>query len=177
MCGVAGLLWVIQAINADDDYRLDRFGLEPRTVGGLWGVLTMPFLHASYDHLLSNTVPLIAIGWVLLLAGARTWALVTALVVIGGGALTWLVGPSGTEIVGASAMVLGWLGYLLARAYFSRRLLWIVVAVLLLLFFGTLLAGLLPTFHSDVSWQAHVCGFAVGVGTGALLHPRRAPVS
>jgi membrane associated rhomboid family serine protease len=172
MAGLGAVLWIVQIVNAQDDYRLDRFGVRPREVDGLWGVLTMPFLHASYHHMLSNTVPLVLIGWVLLLAGLRVWAVVTAIVVLGGGMLTWLVGPAHTVIVGASAMIFGWLGYLLARAYFSRRLKWIVVAVLVLVFFGTLLFGLFPTLHSDVSWQAHVCGFVAGIGAGALLHPR-----
>jgi membrane associated rhomboid family serine protease len=173
MCAVAAVLWVVQIANSVGDYHLDdRFGVKPRQVDGLWGVVTMPFLHAGYGHLFSNTIPLILIGWVLLLSGVRAWATVTALVVIGGGLLTWLVGPGHSVIVGASGMVFGWLGYLLARAYFSRKLKWIVVAVLVLIFFGTLLFGLFPTLNSNVSWQAHVCGFAAGVGAGALLHPR-----
>jgi len=172
MAGFAGVLWVVQVLNAVDNYRLDRFGVKPRELDGLWGVVTMPFLHSSYGHLLSNTIPVVLIGWVLMLAGLSTWTMVTGLVVAGGGLLTWLVAPGDTVIVGASGMVFGWLGYLLARAYFSRRLRWIVVAVLVLIFFGTLLFGLFPTINSDVSWQAHICGFAAGVGAGALLHPR-----
>jgi membrane associated rhomboid family serine protease len=172
MAGVATLLWIVQLVNAADDYRLDRFGVRPREVGGLWGMVTMPFLHASFGHMLSNTIPLVLIGWVLLLSGVRTWVTVTALVVVGGGLLTWLFGPGHTLIVGASALIFGWLGYLLARAYFSRRLKWIIVAVLVLVFFGTLLFGLFPSLNSNVAWQAHVCGFVAGVGAGALLHPR-----
>jgi membrane associated rhomboid family serine protease len=165
------VLWVVQFINAADSYGLDRFGLQPREVDGLWGVVTMPFLHGSYGHLVSNTVPLLAIGWMVLLSGLRIWATVTAIVVVGGGLLTWLVAPHGL-IVGASGMIFGWLGYLLSRAWFSRKLKWIFVAVVALVFFGSLLFGLFPTLHSGVSWPAHVCGFAAGVGTGALLHPR-----
>jgi membrane associated rhomboid family serine protease len=172
MAGFAAVLWVVQVLNAIDDYRLDRFGVKPREFDGLWGVVTMPFLHSSYGHLLSNTIPVVLIGWVVLLAGASTWAVVSGLVVVGGGLLTWLVAPGDTVIVGASGLVFGWLGYLLARAYFSRRLRWIVVAVLVLVFFGTLLFGLFPSLNSDVSWQAHLCGFAAGIGAGALLHPR-----
>ncbi|MDT4918716.1 MAG: hypothetical protein QOH89_3416, partial [Pseudonocardiales bacterium] len=172
MCSVGALLWVVQIVNAADDYDLDRFGVKPREVDGLWGIVTMPFLHNSYGHMFSNTVPLVLVGWVLLLSGLRTWATVTAIVVIAGGVLTWLVGPGHFVIVGASGMIFGWLGYLLARAYFSRKLKWIVVAVLVLIFFGTLLFGLFPTLNSDVSWQTHVCGFVAGVGAGALLHPR-----
>lgn len=173
ICAFAAVLWVVEIINVSDHYQLDRFGLVPRTAGGLWGVLTQPFLHAGAAHLVSNTVPLVGIGWVLMLGGLRVWASVTVVVIVIGGLLTWLVGPSNTVIVGASGLVFGWLGYLLARAVFSRRLKWIAVAVAVLFVFGTLLIGLFPTFHSAVSWQSHVCGFAVGAAFGAVLHPRR----
>ena len=95
---------------------------------GLWGIGTEPFLHASYGHLLSNTIPFILIGWVVLLSGVRTWLTVTLIVMVGGGLLTWLVAPHGI-VLGANGLIFGWLGYLLARAYFSRKLKWIVVAV------------------------------------------------
>lgn len=171
--GVFGaLLWAIQIANAASDYGLNRFGLKPRATDGLWGVLSEPFLHQSYGHLLSNTVPLLAIGWTLLLSGVRAFLFVTGVVVVLGDLATWLVAPSATVIVGASGMVFGWLGYLLARAYFSRRVKWIVTAVLLLIFFGTLLGSLLPTVDAHVSWQSHVSGFAAGVFVGWLLHPR-----
>jgi membrane associated rhomboid family serine protease len=171
MTAVAALLWAVQIANAADDYGLDRFGLKPRRLDGLWGIITQPFLHANWTHLLSNTAPVVLIGWVLMRSGVRMWAIVTAIVVTVGGLATWVVGPSHTVIVGASGMVFGWLGYLLARAYFARKLSWILEAILVLFFFGTLLYGLLPTLHSRVSWQAHLCGFLAGVGAGAVLHP------
>lgn len=176
MAVLGAVLWAIQIVNAAGDYRLDRFGLRPRELDGLWGIVTQPLLHASYGHLLSNTAPFVLIGWVLLLSGVRGWLIVTGLVIGIGGVLTWLVAPSGL-IVGASSLVFGWLGYLLARAYFSRRLKWIVTAIAVLFFFGTLLGSLLPSFHSGVSWQAHVCGFVAGIVAGAMLHPRRKPVA
>ena len=172
MAGFAAVLWVVAVVDADDHWRLNRFGMRPRQVDGLWGIVTQPFLHASYSHLLSNTGPVVLIGWVLLLSGLRTWLLVTGFVVVVGGVLTWLVAPSGL-IVGASAMVFGWMGYVLARAYFSRRLLWIAAAVGVLVFFGTLLGGLLPTVSPTVSWQSHLCGFGAGVLLGGVRHPRR----
>ena len=173
----AAVLWAVQIVNAHDDYRLDRFGLRPRTASGLWGVLDQPFLHQSYGHLWSNTLPLVAIGWMLMLSGIRAWLFVTASVIVLGGFATWLVAPSGQLIVGASGLVFGWLGYLLARAYFSRRFKWIVMAVALLVFFGTLLGSLLPSVDSSVSWQSHLCGALTGVGVAWFLHPRKAPAA
>src|SRR5664279_2136922 len=172
MALLGALLWGIQIANASDNQALDRFGLKPRRIEGLWGIVTQPFLHESYQHLLSNTFPLLLIGWVLLLSGVRVFLFVTGAVVVVGDAATWLVAPSGV-IVGASGMIFGWMGYLLARAYFTRRLKWILVAVALLIFFGTLLGNLLPNVDSGTSWQSHLCGFVVGVGVGWLLHPRR----
>jgi membrane associated rhomboid family serine protease len=178
MLGVTAVLWAVNIVNAGEHYSLDRFGLRPRRIDGLWGILTQPFLHASYNHLFSNTVPLVMIGWVLMLSGLRTWLTVSAMVVVLGGLATWLVAPGGPRvyIVGASGLVLGWLGYLIARAYFSRKLRWIVVAALVLFFSGTLLTSLLPSFDAHVSWQSHLCGFAAGIVAGAVLHPTRAKV-
>lgn len=173
MAAVAAVLWIIEIVDQTGDHHWDlRFGLKPRQIDGLWGVVAQPFLHSSYAHLFSNTIPLIGVGWVLLLSGVRVWLFVTAFVVVVGGFATWLVAPSGV-IVGASALVFGWMGYLLARAYFSRRLKWIVTAVALLVFFGTLLANLLPSLDARVSWQSHLCGFLAGVLVGWLLHPRQ----
>lgn len=174
MVAVAAVLWIVQIISSV--HSLTGYGLQPRHVVGLRGIVTEPFLHANYRHLLSNTAPLILIGWVVLLAGVRTWLIVTAVVVLGGGLLTWLVAPSDQVIVGASGMVFGWLAFLLARAVFSREVKWILVAVAVLFFFGTLLFGLFPTLRSDISWQAHACGFAAGVGAAALLHHPRGGV-
>lgn len=171
MAGLAGVLYVVEAFDAAGGHRLDRFGLKPRMVDGLEGLVTSPFLHSGWWHLISNTGPFLLLGWVLLLSGLRTFVTVTAIVALVGGAVTWLVAPSGV-IVGVSGVIFGWLGYLIARAFFARRVLWIVSAVLVAFFFSGLFAGLLPSLNSNVSWQAHVCGFAAGVFAGWLLHPR-----
>ncbi|MDQ6938239.1 MAG: rhomboid family intramembrane serine protease [Actinomycetota bacterium] len=170
---IVGLLWAIEILDSADGHHLDRFGLRPRRVDGLDGIVTMPFLHASAGHLLANTFPLLIIGWMVLISGLGAFLRSTAIIVVVGGILTWLIAPAGSVIVGASAVVFGWLGYLLARAYFARRLSWILAAAFALFFFSGLFSGLLPTVRADVSWQAHVCGFAAGVLSGYLLHPRK----
>lgn len=179
----AGVLWVIELVNWAMDHRLDRFGLRPRQLNGLEGVITAPFLHASLWHLVSNTPAFIIIGWAVLLSGQRVWALSTGLIVLVGGLLTWLVAPAGL-IVGVSALVFGWLGYLLARAFFARRVLWIIGAVAVGFVFSGLFGGLLPSVNhnisgndsvSQISWQGHLCGFGAGIFVGWLLHPRKAP--
>lgn len=173
MAFCAGVLWAVQIANVVDNYGLNRFGLRPREARGLWGILTAPFLHTSAWQLLSTTGPFVLIGWVVLLSGLRTWLIVTAVVALVGGLATWLVAPSGL-VLGSSGLVFGWMGYLLARAYFSRRIVWILAAVLVVFFFSGLFSGLLPSLNSNGSWQAHVCSFCAGALVGWLLHPRGA---
>ncbi|SDJ38900.1 Membrane associated serine protease, rhomboid family [Frankineae bacterium MT45] len=168
----AGVLWVIEFVNWMLDQRLDRFGLRPRELSGLEGVVTMPFLHPGFWPLLSNTPAFIVLGWAVLISGMRIWTISTGLIVVIGGLLTWFVAPSGL-IIGVSSLIFGWLGYLLARAFFSRRILWILGAVVAAFMFSGLFAGLIPSVNSNTSWQAHLCGFLAGVFVGWLLHPRQ----
>ncbi len=174
MLAMGAVLWVIQAVNSATDYALNRHaGLRPREIGGLWGIVTEPFLHTGWAQLAANTAPFVLVGWVLLRSGVRVWVGVSALITVIAGVLTWLAAPSGLS-TGASVLVFGWLGYLIARAYFSRRIRWIVSAVLVLFFFGTLLGSLLPSFDGNATWQAHLAGFVAGVAVGWVLHPRKA---
>lgn len=170
MTGALALLWVIAIVNAFDNHGLNRYGLRPRSAHGLEGIVTMPFLHANAAHLLANMFPFVIIGTMVLVRQVRYFVLATTIIVLGGGVITWLIGPPGI-VVGASGLIFGWLGYLLARAYFARRLSWILGAAFALFMFGGLFSGLIPTVSSNVAWQAHAAGFAAGVGAGWLLHP------
>ncbi len=175
MVVAAFLLWVLQVINSATGYRINAHAaLVPRTGRGLVGVLVAPFLHTGYFHLLSNTAPFVLIGWVVLLAGVRTMAISTAIVTVVGGLLAWAIAPSGA-VLGAGLLIIGWMGFLIARAYFSRSFKWILVAVLVLFFFGTLLGALVPHFDRGTSWEAYAAYFVAGAAAGALLHRRRGP--
>lgn len=173
MIVATALLWIVQGLNHHQ--RLDRFGLRPRSVDGLWGLLTTPFLHPSWSVLLSTTLPFLLIGWAVLIGGVRNWAIVTVAIIVVGGALTWLVGPSHL-VLGTTGLVFGWIGYLLTQAWFSRKLTSILTVIVVLAIFGTLLDQLVPDFDRHSSWQANVCSFAVGLVAGGLLHPRRRKV-
>jgi membrane associated rhomboid family serine protease len=176
MAVLAAVLWVIEGINEGGNYNLQQYGLRPRDLDGLVGIVTAPFLHTGYGGVLADTAPFIGIGWVVLLSGIRPFLLTSAIILVVGGLATWLVAPTGI-LVGASGLILGWLGYLLGRAYFSRRFVWIMVAVGALFFFGALLGNLLPSVDSQGSWQGHIAGFAAGVLAAWVLHPRSPGVS
>jgi membrane associated rhomboid family serine protease len=167
--GMVALMWVVQLVNAVDDYKLDpKFGLLPRHVSGLDGVVFSPFLHASWGHLIGNTVPFAVLGGIVALSGLTRLLYVTAIVAVVGGLGTWLVAPAVTT-VGASGVVFGFAGYLVARGVFTRNLLHLAGGVAVAAVFGTaLLSGLLPNNHG-ISWQGHLFGGIGGIVAARLL--------
>ncbi|MGH8967322.1 MAG: rhomboid family intramembrane serine protease [Actinomycetes bacterium] len=160
-----GLLYVIEGTDTILGNRLDAYGVEPREADGLDGIVFAPLLHLGWLHLTANTVPLLVLGYLILLSGVARWAAVTAIVWLVGGLGTWLTGAPGTLHLGASVLVFGWLVYLILRGVFSRRPGQVAIGVLVLFLYGGALLGVLPG-QEGVSWQGHLFG-AVGGGVAA----------
>ena len=168
LIGIVVLMWVIELINTIDNNGLDRDGIHARDVGRLWGIVTAPFVHASFAHLISNTIPFIFMGVIIALRGVRELLLVTAIVIVVGGLGTWLIAPADTSTIGASGVVFGYAAYLLTRGLFNRSPLELVVGlVVAVIWGGALVSSIVP--HYGVSWQAHVCGAVGGVLAAWLL--------
>ncbi len=168
LAGIVALMWVIEVINTLDSNGLDTDGIVPRDFGQLWGILSAPFIHGSFQHLIDNTVPFVFMGLIIALRGAARLALVTVIVIVIGGIGTWLIAPAGTVTFGASGVVFGYATYLLARGLFDRSALELVTGVVVgAVWGGALLASLVP--HNGISWQAHLCGGIAGVIAAWLL--------
>jgi membrane associated rhomboid family serine protease len=174
LVAIVGFMWLVEIINTLDSNRLDSDGLWARNLGRVWGIITAPFLHASFQHLIDNTIPLVFMGVIIALAGALRLGLVTAIVIVLGGIGTWLIAPGGTVTVGASGVVFGYATYLLTRGLFDRSALELAVGALVGVVWGSaLLTSLVP--HYGVSWQAHLCGGIAGVVAAWVLRAKRAP--
>jgi len=170
---IVGLMWVVEVINSLDHNALNSDGIYPRSVGHLWGILTSPFLHASFAHLIDNTIPFVFMGVIIALRGAARLAVVTVIVIVIGGLGTWLIAPAGFDTIGASGVVFGYATYLLTRGLFNRRLLELLTGLVVgVVWGGALLASLVP--QHGVSWQAHACGAVAGVIAAWLMAGDRA---
>lgn len=174
---MVAVMWVVEIIDSLDSQRLDRYGIEPRHLDGLRGVVTAPFLHANFSHLFGNTIPFLVLGIGIALSGAARVAAVTAIVALVGGVGTWLTGESNSVHIGASGLVFGFAAYLISRALFSRSWLHLGAALLVGFLYGSTLAGgLIP--QDGISWQGHLFGGVGGVLAAKLLdsrEPRAAP--
>ena len=160
--GMGAVMWVLEVIDQLADNRLDQYGIEPRDGDGLIGVVAAPFLHGGFDHLASNTVPFLLMGFVIAAQGAIRVLTVTAIVALVGGLGTWLIAPEHTIHIGASGIVFGYATYLISRGFFNRSALELAVGAVVALVYGSaLLGGLVP--EDGVSWQGHFFGAVGGI--------------
>jgi membrane associated rhomboid family serine protease len=172
-------IWLVQGFNAADSYRLDgEFGLTARSVGSLPHIIAVPFLHVSVEHIESNTVPLAVTTFLVALDGLRRYAYVTAIIVLAGGLGYWLLGPSGVVMVGASGLIFGYLGYLVARGFFAKSLwqaIWqLVLGVAVAVYYQWTLVLLYPSAEVNtmhISWQGHLTGLLLGRRPAAIEPP------
>lgn len=137
---------------------LNHYGIRPRRLRGLGGVIIAPLLHGDLAHLAANTVPFAVLGWFIMVRDLTDFFIVTAIVWIVSGFAVWLVAPERTNHIGASGLIFGYLGFLLARGYFERSPVAIALAVLAGLLYGSSLWGMLP-IRRGRSWQGHLFGF------------------
>jgi membrane associated rhomboid family serine protease len=169
---MAGIMWVLEVVNSLDSQRLDQDGIVPRSFSHIYGILLAPFLHASFGHLLDNTLPFLVLGFTIALASAGRVLAVTVIVGLTSGIGTWLIAPAHTDTVGASGIVFGYATYLICRGFIDRHAGEITIGVVVgLLFGGALISGLIP--HAGISWQAHLFGGIGGVIAAQMLTTAR----
>jgi len=170
--GFVSLLWVLELV---DTFLLlgylDRFGIKPREIDGLWGILFAPFLHGGIRHLAANTGPLIILGWFVMWRRTRDWFYVAAIGSLIGGLGVGLVGSAHSVHIGASILCFAFLGYLMLRGWFDRRVVPIVGSIVIAALYGGLLFGVLPG-RAGVSWEGHLFGFIGGIVAARLLAKR-----
>ncbi len=170
------LLYLIELIDQLTGHSLDANGIRPLETDGLWGIVFAPVLHANWQHLAANTLPMLVLGFLMTLAGLSRFVWATVIVWILGGFGTWLIGNWGsncgpTDHIGASGLIFGWLAFLLVFGIFVRRFVDIAIGLVVLLAYGGVLLGAMPVLGQcgGVSWQGHLCGAIAGVVAAYLL--------
>ena len=180
LAALVGLMWLSEIIDTATHGALDKYGIIARNPEGLVGIVTAPFLHLGFGHLISNTLPLVTLGLLIAVSGAARLFAVTAIVTVIGGFGTWLISPPNTITIGASGLVFGYAAYLIVRGLFNRRLGQVLVGILVIIVWGSaLLGGLLP--QDGISWQGHLFGGIAGIFAAWVLaddkpKPKRSPV-
>ena len=161
LLGFLAAIWAVELVNGFRGHELSAWGILPRTTQGLIGIPLSPLLHGSFNHALSNTIPLLVLGGLVGLRGSQALVRVSLFVIMVGGVGVWGLGRLAIH-VGASGLVFGYFGYLLAKGWYDRKVSSILVAIAVLLLYGGLLFGVLPT-TGFISWESHLFGLIAGL--------------
>ena len=161
LIGVIWIIWIFFGMNAIP------YGIHPRDFSAFRGIFFASFIHGSYGHIISNTLPLFVLTWGLGVFYKRIWILVWILTTLSGGILVWLfaratTGGIDTYHVGASLTIFALLGFFLASGLFRKKLKAFLVALVVGVLYGGALYGIIPS-DPHVSWEAHLFGFIAGI--------------
>src|SRR5919198_6099884 len=130
------VMWLLEIVAYVTDNHILTWGIRAHDVTDLPHVFTAPFLHASFDHLISNTVPFAILGFLAALRGISKFLTMNVIVMMVGGLGVWFLGPTGGVTVGASILIFGYFGYLAGRGVFERRLGDILIALVVGVLYG-----------------------------------------
>ncbi|MEV1248797.1 rhomboid family intramembrane serine protease [Nonomuraea sp. NPDC052129] len=172
MVVMLAVMWAVEVVDYTTNGSLDReFGIVGWDPSGLVGIFFAPFLHVGFGHLMANSLPLLILGFLAALRGLGRFFAASLLIIVIGGIGTWFTSPD-TITVGASGLVFGYFGYVLARGIFDRRVFDIVIGIGVGIAYYSILWGLLPN-QQGISWQGHLFGLVGGVVAAWLLRRKR----
>ena len=155
-----GILWAIFIVDAVFALRLGQYGLRPGSLPGLSGVVTAPLLHGSFQHLLSNTLPMFISLTATLYLYPNSSVRVIPLIWLGSGLLAWFIGRPSLHF-GASGLIYGLLAYVFFSGILRRDLRSISVSLLVGFLYGSMVWGVLP-IRPHMSWEMHLSGAVIG---------------
>jgi membrane associated rhomboid family serine protease len=146
------------------------FGIYPREIHGLWGLIFAPFIHGNTSHLFSNVLPLGVLSFLSLWVLRRHFYTLTLGILVLGGLLTWFIGRPSWHI-GASGLIYGYVGFLIASGIVAENVRLLGLTLLTVFLYGSLVWGLLP-LQPDISFESHISGGIAGLALAFLFRSK-----
>lgn len=162
---VVTAMWLTKLAEACFDIDLGKYGVVPHTLTGLVGILTMPFLHGGWEHLIANTVPIMVLGTALFYFYPSLSFRVLLITYLASGLFTWCIGSPTSTHIGASALVYGLNLFLIASGFIRGNRSLIVISLIMVFLYGSFFWGMIPSLAipQNISWEGHLAGALIGV--------------
>ena len=168
--GSLGVIWATTLLNWLLGGMLTTFAIHPRYLSGLLGIAVAPFLHGDFAHLIGNSVTFMLLGLIATARNKTDFMAVAIGTAISSGLCAWLLGAGNSVHLGASGVIFGFLGFLMARGWFERSFLAIGLSLLVTFAFGSMVFGVFPILAgAGISWQGHLGGYLGGIAMAKLL--------
>ena len=159
--------WSLFFISNFISSRILLLGIIPRRIIGLPGIFFAPLLHANFNHIFFNSIPLIVLSNFILINGVNYYLTVTLFITVISGAAIWCFAKPGLH-VGASALITGYWGFLVSNIYQNGTLTTFILGLLSIYYFAGLFLGIFPR-EKGVSWEGHLFGLLAGFATSYII--------
>lgn len=168
---IVAVMWVVKIIEVSLNIDFGRYGVTPHTAHGLIGILTLPFLHGSWEHLLSNSVPILVLGTALYYCYPTLANQVLLITYLASGLITWCIGNPESTHIGASALVYGLNFFLISSGFIRGNRMLIVISLIMVFLYGSFIWGMIPSLAipQNISWEGHLSGAIIGVLLAVFL--------
>lgn len=159
------VMWVVKIIEVSLNTDFGCYGVTPHTMRGLIGIFTLPFLHGSWEHLLSNSVPILVLGTALYYCYPTLANRVMLITYLASGLITWCIGSPDSTHIGASALVYGMNLFLIASGFIRGNRMLVVISLIMVFLYGSFIWGMIPSLAipQNISWEGHLSGAIIGV--------------
>ena len=155
------LIWLVYYVEVTFHIRFNKMGIYPKSIAGLKGIFTSPFIHGSLQHLWSNTVPSFILLVLLNYFYRKQFWFVFIMGLLSTGILTWLIASNGYHI-GASGIIYLLVSFLFFKGLLVKHYRLVSLSFLIAFFYGSLIWYMLP-IKEGMSWEGHLSGFITGL--------------
>lgn len=165
------IMWILEIMEYFTGIQLVNYGILPRYLSGLMGIITSPFIHGTFGHLISNSIPFLVGATIIIYFYERIAFAAIVIIWLLTGALVWIFAKPAFHI-GASGVVYGMVSFIFWAGIFNRDRQSIVLSLIILFVYSGMFYGVLPN-QPGVSWESHLLGGMVGILTAYILRMPR----
>ncbi|MBK7525582.1 MAG: rhomboid family intramembrane serine protease [Saprospiraceae bacterium] len=169
------LLWGIEVYEVLFDKNFMFYGIYPRDFGSLPYIFTAPFIHSDWNHLFSNSAPILVLMSIMALFYPRVATLSYLIILSTTGFLVWLLARGNSYHIGASGVVYGLVSFVFWTGIFRKNIKSIILALIMVIMYSGMFQNLFPTEEVNISWESHLMGGIVGLITAFIFKNVKEP--
>jgi membrane associated rhomboid family serine protease len=172
---VVFLLWAIEIFEVLMHKNFMYYGIYPREIGSLPYIFTAPFIHSDWNHLFSNSAPILVLMSIMALFYPRVATLSYLFIVTGTGLMVWLLARGNSYHIGASGVVYGLVSFVFWTGVFRKNIRSVILALIMIILYSGMSENLFPSAEKNISWESHLFGAIVGMITSFIFKNVREP--
>ncbi len=165
------IMWSVKFIEYSLHLNLYVYGIYPHRINCLTGIITAPFIHGSFEHLMSNTIPFFLLGTAIFYFYKESAYKVFLFIWIFSGFWVWLAARPAYHI-GASGMIYGFASFLFFSGLINKNRSLASLSLLIVFIYGSMVWGVLP-MKPEISWESHLFGAITGLILALIFAPKK----